>query len=100
MLLDRLEDIEHARFRAQAQILLDKEEGAKAFEEYMKIAFPSLEQRRQQRNDELKKKLDDWVGRGPLRVTPLQEPRVQSRMKRAIRVQNPAVDKALNKVKI
>lgn len=70
-LLDRLEDIEHARFRALAQIIVDKEEGAKAFEDYMNIAFPSLAQRKKKREEQMKKLLTAWTSIGGLKVTPL-----------------------------
>ena len=100
MLHDRLEDIEHARFRALAQLLIDKDEGAKAFEQYMKIAFPSLEQRKKQQDDGLKKLLHDWTKSGPLKVTPVAEPRAASKMKqRAVRVQNDLADRVYNKSK-
>jgi hypothetical protein len=101
MLHDRLEDIEHARFRALAQLLIDKTEGAKAFEAYIKIAFPSAEQRKKQQDQNLKKILFDWTSRGPLKVTPIAEPRATSKMKsRAVRVQNDLADRVYNKVKL
>jgi hypothetical protein len=70
-LLDRLEDIEHARFRALAQLTIDKKEGVKAFEDYMNIAFPSLAIRKKQKEEETKAVMKAWVGRGPMKVTPL-----------------------------
>lgn len=70
-LLDRLEDIEHARFRALAQLLIDKKEGAKAFEDYISVAFPSQAIRNKKKNDDIKVALQDWVKKGPMKVTPL-----------------------------
>lgn len=100
MLHDRLEDIEHARFRALAQLLINKDEGAKAFEDYMKIAFPYLEQRKKQQDVELKKILHSWTKAGPIKVIPLAEPRVPSKLKqRHVRVQKELVDRVYDKVK-
>lgn len=78
----RLENIEHAKFRAQAQIFMDQEKGVEAFEEYMKIAFPYLESVKQRDKADHIKALEQWVKKGPLVVTPLTMPKLQSRMKR------------------
>lgn len=80
-LLDRLEDIEHARFRALAQILVNKEEGAKAFEEYMAIAFPSIALRKKKRGEDMAKVLKAWTSSGPLRVIPLMPLQGRSKLK-------------------
>lgn len=77
----RLEDIEHAKFRAQAQIVLDKDKGVTAFEEYMKIAFPYLESVKRREKDDHIKALNQWIGQGPLQVTPMLSPKLNSRMK-------------------
>ena len=79
-LLNRLEDIEHARFRALAQLIADKEEGIKAFEKYMQIAFPALALQKRQKDEETKKVLAQWLARGPMRVTPITPPTIRSRM--------------------
>lgn len=82
MLLDRLEDVEHARFRALAQIIIDKESGIEAFEDYMKVAFPSLAQRKESKKEEARQALMSWVREGPMRVTPLGQPNTaKSRLK-------------------
>jgi len=84
--LDREEDVEHARFRALAQLILsigaEKQDSAiTAFEDYMKRAFPSLETKKQRTKDKMFQALKDWVGGGPLRVTPMAMPsKVKSRM--------------------
>ena len=84
MLLMRLEDIEHAKFRAQAQIHMDAEKGVEAFEEYMKIAFPYLESvKKRERSDHIKA-LESWTSQGPLVITPMLSPSMQSRMKHKI----------------
>lgn len=80
-MLDRLEDIEHARYLALVQVIIDKEEGVKAFESYMQIAFPSLAHRKKLRDEEVKKVLDWWVKKGPMRVTPLTPPTLHSKLK-------------------
>ena len=85
LLLDRLEDIEHARFRALAQLIVDKSAGVEAFEDYMKIAFPSLEGRKKTQKEQAHKILKSWVGTGPMRVKPLHEMgRVKSKLKKAV----------------
>lgn len=73
LLLNKLEDIEHARLRAVVQVLLDKDKGVEAFEDYMKIAFPYLEGRKKQQKDDAQKALMSWIKEGPLKVTPLHE---------------------------
>lgn len=77
----RLEEIEHARFRALSQLIVDQEKGVEAFEEYMKVAFPYLDavkkKDRQQHIDILNK----WTKSGPLKITPLAQPKMKSRMK-------------------
>lgn len=88
LLLDRLEDIEHARFRALAQLILvsgsDKQDaGIEAFEDYMKIAFPSLEGRKKAQAQEAYDALRSWIAEGPLKVTPLVGPR-RSRLKEKV----------------
>ena len=80
----RLENIEHAKFRAQAQLTLDEKQGIGAFEEYMKIAFPYLESMKQREKSDHIKALEQWTKQGPLKVTPMLAPRLQSRMKHKI----------------
>jgi hypothetical protein len=79
-LLERLEDIEHAKFRALAQIGVDKEEGAKAFEQYLNIAFPSLALKRKQQDEETKKVLNWWTSFKSIEVVPLVPPKIKSRV--------------------
>lgn len=79
-----MENIEHAKFRAQAQIFMDQEQGVEAFEEYMKIAFPYLESVKQREKADHIKALEDWVGRGPMKITPMLAPKMQSRMKHKV----------------
>jgi hypothetical protein len=80
----RLEDVEHARFRALAQLIVSKEKGIEAFEDYMRIAFPALESRKKEKAEEAHKALQAWIGSGPLKVTPLQPPTARSRLKQRV----------------
>jgi len=84
LLVNRLEDIEHARFRALAQLIVDKETGVKAFEDYMKIAFPGMEARKKAQEQEVFDALKREVGRGPLKVTPLSTPKVRSKIQQQL----------------
>ena len=84
LLLMKLENIEHAKFRAQAQIFMDHEKGVEAFEEYMKIAFPYLESVKKREKADHIRALEDWVKTGPLKITPMLSPKMQSRMKHKI----------------
>lgn len=84
LLLMKLENIEHAKFRAQAQIFMDQEKGVEAFEEYMKIAFPYLESVKQREKADHIMALESWVKKGPMKVTPMLSPKMQSRMKHKV----------------
>jgi hypothetical protein len=81
MLLVKLESIEHARTRALAQIMIDKEKGVEAFEEYMKIAFPYMEAAKKRDRTEFLDRLKKEIGRGPLSVTAIPQPKMRSKMK-------------------
>lgn len=80
----KLESIEHARFRALAQIVVDQEKGVDAFEEYMKLAFPYLEASQKKDKQHFIDILKRETGKGPLGVRPLQQAKSQSRMKKRI----------------
>lgn len=89
LVLDRLETVEHARFRALSQIMLTagvdsseaREAGVKAFDDYMKVAFPGLESKKKKREDVTKQMLKQWISQGPLKVTPSAQMRpVRSKM--------------------
>ena len=82
LLMMKLETIEHARFRALAQIIIDQEKGVRAFEEYMKLAFPYLEAVKTRDKDKLLEVLRREVRRGPLMITPMKQPMVHSRLKK------------------
>ena len=77
----RLESIEHAKFRALAQLEIDPKSGIEAFEDYMKIAFPYMEGIKGKDREEILKALTDEVARGAIQVTPHLPPRMTSRLK-------------------
>ncbi len=86
-MMDRLESIEHARFRALSQLLIDtggdsREQGIEAFEDYMKIAFPGLAGKKQKEKEKVLDALKWWIGRGPVKFTPMPmfEKKGKSRM--------------------
>lgn len=80
LLLIKKEDIEHAKFRALAQIQISKKEGVEAFEEYMKIAFPYLSAEKQKRHAAAIKVLEAEIKRGAFSIRPQQPLVVKSRM--------------------
>lgn len=76
------EETEHAKFRALAQLLIDKEAGAKAFEEYFDIAFPHVKQESEKRDMSLAKLLQREVQQGGLSVQRMSSgKKVNSRLK-------------------
>ena len=77
------ETIEHARFRALAQIVIDKDKGIEAFEEYMKIAFPYLEATKKKERKDHIKLLQDEIKRGAITVKPMAQPKLSSRIVKA-----------------
>lgn len=81
VLLMKLENIEHARTRALAQILIDQEAGSKAFEEYMKIAFPYMEASKSRDKAEVMKAMNEFIKAGPIGVRPLPMPKMRSKLK-------------------
>ncbi len=89
--LDKTEDIEHSKFRALVQVVLtvgaeNQDAGLEAFEEYMNKAFPSLKTKKKKKRDELMDVLKQWVGQGPLRVSPMGDGQVRGRSKMVKRI--------------
>jgi hypothetical protein len=87
MYLDRVESIEHSKFRALSQILLtigadSQDSGVDAFEDYMRKAFPNVETKKKKKQEQMLEALKEWVGLGSLAVTPMAMPSIrgQSRM--------------------
>lgn len=81
LLLMKLEAVEHARFRALAQILVDKDKGQEVFDEYMKVAFPYMEASKDRGKKDAHRALEQWVKQGAFGVTPMQQPTMRSKLK-------------------
>ena len=77
------ERVEHTRLRALAQLQLNKEEGIKAFDEYMKTAFPWLESQKKKQDNDFVRILNEEVKKGGLAIQgPLwQENKLRSRIR-------------------
>jgi len=103
--LDRVEAIEHAKFRALIQVMLlsgaeDQSAGTEAFDEYMKQAFPNLETKKGKKQEAMMKVLKEWVGLGALSVTPMPQLSVKGKSKMVSRissVEKGDIDKVLGK---
>jgi hypothetical protein len=80
----QLESIEHARFRALSQLIIDQEKGVEAFEEYMKLAFPYLEATKRRDRKKFIQIMQEEIQRGPMVVTPMQQPKMRSRLKQRV----------------
>lgn len=78
------ENIEHARFRALAQIMINQDKGVEAFEEYMKIAFPYLEATKRRHSESVAKMIDQEIKRGAFAITAQAQPVLRSKMKSKI----------------
>lgn len=103
--LDKVEDIEHAKFRALVQVVLtvgaeNQEAGVEAFEDYMNKAFPNHQSKKKNKHEQTMSVLKDWVSRGPFGVTPIGEPaRARSKMvNRITSIEKGAVASATAKV--
>lgn len=101
LLMMKQETIEHAKFRALAQITIDKEKGIEAFEEYMKIAFPYLEASKKKERADHVQLLQKEVSRGALTVRAVPQPTMKSRVSSArnsrAKPQSPAEERRLYK---
>lgn len=74
-----------------AQIMVDKEKGVGAFEDYMKAAFPWIESIKGRDRQEQIKQLMEEVKKGALSIKPLGDAPIRSRIKnRQIREAVPA----------
>jgi hypothetical protein len=104
--LDRVEDIEHAKYRALIQVILTvgaekQEAGIEAFEDYMNKAFPSLKNKKKKKEELAREALKHWVSQGPIGVSPLGNPDQKMRSKmvhRIASVEQGAIAKATAKV--
>lgn len=75
------EQVEHARLRALAQGIVNKEKAVEAFEEYQRTAFPWIETQKRRDAQSYIKLLSDEVKRGALGIRPLWEKPMRSRLK-------------------
>lgn len=75
--------IEHARLRALATAIINKEKAAEIFEEYRKEAFPWVETQKKRETDSMVQILQDEVKKGAMGIRPLWEAtnKIRSRMK-------------------
>jgi hypothetical protein len=77
----RREQIEHARTRVLAQILVDKDKGIEAFEPYRKVAFPWADRQAMATDRRMVERLLAEVKAGALSVQPLEGAPMRSRLK-------------------
>lgn len=78
------EQVEHARLRALAQAIVEKEKGKEVFDDYMRVAFPWLETSKRREKDDHIKILLEEVKKGALDIKPLWQDRVRSRLKHRV----------------
>ena len=75
------ERIDHARVRVLAQLVLDKDKGAEAFEEYMSVAYPWIQTAQKEERKKLIDKLVSEVKGGALVIESMGAPkRIKSRL--------------------
>lgn len=89
--------IEHARLRALATAIVNKEKAPEIFEEYRKEAFPWVETQKKRETDDTVRRLQEEVKRGVLGIKPLWEAtkKVRSRMKtKVIEAERPLLQKS------
>lgn len=91
------EFIEHARLRALATSIINKDKGPEAFDEYRKEAFPWVETQQKRERDETVNRLQEEVKRGVLGIKPLweakQTSKVRSRLKtRVVEAEKPLLE--------
>jgi len=73
--------IEHARLRALATSIINKEKAAEVFDEYRKEAFPWVETQQKRDRDATVKILNEEVKSGVLGIKPLWEANAQSKVR-------------------
>jgi predicted aldo/keto reductase-like oxidoreductase len=79
------EQVEHARLRALAQAIINKDKAQAVFEEYMKLAFPWIETAKKRETKEHTELLLNEIKRGGLVIKPLwQATRMKSRLRTKI----------------
>ena len=92
------EHIEHARLRALAQGIVNKEKAVEAFEEYQHTAFPWIATQKRRDAQAHVKLLADEVRRGGLSIRPLWEKPLRSRLKTRIVERSQRSEKEMTKL--
>ncbi len=82
------EQAEHARFRALAQAIIDKEKAVETFEEYMAVAFPWVSRAKERRTSIAKQIMDREFAAGPLKIEGQLMKRKDFQSRMAERIQN------------
>lgn len=75
------EHVEHARLRALAQGIVNKEKAVEAFEQYQHAAFPWIQTQKRRDAQAHIRLLADEVKRGVLGIRPLWEKPIRSRLR-------------------
>lgn len=79
------EQVEHARLRALAQAIVEKDKAKEVFDDYMRVAFPWLETSKRREKDDIIKVLQGEVKKGAMGIKPLwQGERMRSRLKHRV----------------
>jgi type VI protein secretion system component VasK len=81
MLILHKDRTEHAATRMLAQMQADQKSGIKAYDEYVKIRYPYLENAKTQEKNVTLDALKKFVGSGPIAIEPLNN-NVQSKLRK------------------
>jgi hypothetical protein len=84
LLIIRKDEIEHAATRVLTQAQVNSEAAPKMFEEYIKIRYPYLEVAKQREKDEAIRMLLAEVKKGPFVIQPMGEPKLRSKLHKAV----------------
>jgi hypothetical protein len=90
MLIIKKDQIEHGATKVLAQAQVNPEAGAKAFEEYVKLRYPYLETVKKREKDDAVSKLLAEVNKGPIRIKPMGDTSVKSRLYK--KIEKPTVE--------
>lgn len=78
------EQAEHLQFRALMQVMLDKDKGIEAYDEYRAARFPFLATQKKRDRAQVLSVLEQELKRGVLTVTPLGQKPMNSRLKQRV----------------
>ena len=76
-----MEEIEHAKYTATLQMMVDKQSGIEAFRAYFRLAFPYATTQEEQRSKEMLKMMEAENNRGLIGVSKIRTPVVKSRLR-------------------